>query len=76
MFTLPEQEDVERHSDRIPLSADPDGLQDARVSQLAADQVVLKNAWLLKLGCKDVKKSDFTAGHSETVVMFVETHNV
>lgn len=44
---LPEQEDVEWHSDRIPLSADPNGLEDTRVSQLAADQVVLKHTWLL-----------------------------
>lgn len=38
---------MEWHSDRIPLSTDPNGLQDARVSQLAADQVVLKHVWLL-----------------------------
>lgn len=47
LHVLPEQEDVEWHSDRIPLSTDPNGLQDARVSQLAADQLVLKHAWLL-----------------------------
>lgn len=46
---LPEQEDVEWHSDRIPLSTDPNGLQDTRVSQLAADQVVLKHTWLLNV---------------------------
>lgn len=28
---VPEEENAEGHSDRIPLSANPDGLQDARV---------------------------------------------
>lgn len=44
---LPEQEDVEWHSDGVSLSTDSDGLQDPRVSQLAADQLVLKHARLL-----------------------------
>ena len=44
---LPEQEDVEWHSDRIPLSTDPNGLEDPRVFQLVDDQVVLKHTWLL-----------------------------
>lgn len=57
----PEQEDVEWHSDRIPLSTDPDGLQHTGVSQLTADQVVLKHAWLLNT---DVKR-----GHSEAGFM-------
>lgn len=53
---LPEQEDVEWHSDRIPLSTDPNGLQDARVSQLAADQVVLEHAWLLNADVNTYQK--------------------
>lgn len=46
---LPEQEGVEWHSDRISLPTDPDGLQDTRVSQLAAHQVVFKHTWLLNI---------------------------
>jgi len=52
---LPEQEGVEWHSDRIPLSADPDGLEGACVSQLAADQLVLKHTRLLN---SDVRTLD------------------
>lgn len=44
---LPEQEDVEWHSDRISLFSDPNGFQDTRVSQLAAHQIVFKHTWLL-----------------------------
>lgn len=47
VFALPEQKNVEWHSDRIPLPADPDGLQDPRVSQLVADQLCFKHSWLL-----------------------------
>lgn len=45
--SVPEEKDVEWHSDRVALSADPDGLQDPGVSQLAADQLVLKHGWPL-----------------------------
>lgn len=44
----PEEEDVEVHPDGIALLADADGLQDARVPQLTADQLVLKHGSLLK----------------------------
>lgn len=44
----PEEEDVEVHPDGIALFADADGLQDARVPQLTADQLVLKHGSLLK----------------------------
>lgn len=45
---LPEQEDVERHSDRISLSTDPNGLQDTGVSQLAAHKFNFKHTWFLR----------------------------
>lgn len=44
---LPKQEDIEWHPNWISLFTDPDCFQDPRVAQLAADQVVLKHAWLL-----------------------------
>lgn len=52
--TAPEEEDVEVHPDRVALFAYPDGLQDARVPQLTADQLVLKHCRLLKK--KDYQK--------------------
>lgn len=54
---LPEQEDGEWHSDRIPLSTDPNGLHDTRVSQLVADQVVLIYTWLLNTDASTFEKS-------------------
>lgn len=44
---VPEQEHAEGHSDRIPLPANPNGLQDPRVFQLAADEVVIKHTGFL-----------------------------
>lgn len=43
VYPVPEKEHTEGHSDRIPLSANPNGLQDPRVFQLAADEVVIKH---------------------------------
>lgn len=44
---VPEEEHAEGHSNRIPLSANPNGLQDPRVFQLAADEVIIKHPWFL-----------------------------
>lgn len=75
MYTLPEQEDVEWHSDRIPLSTDPNGLQDARVSQLAADQVVLEHGRLLNADVNTYKKKmSLPAWHSETALTHANDH--
>lgn len=51
--TIPEEEDIERHPDGIALLADPDGLQDAWVSQLTTDQLVFKHACLLNAQQKE-----------------------
>lgn len=56
LCTAPEEEDVERHPDGIALLADPDGLQDARVSQLTTDQLVFKHACLLNAHQKKKKE--------------------
>ncbi len=66
---LPEQEDVEWHSDRIALSADPDGLKDTRVSQLAADQVVLKHTWLLNADAHVKQRLSLPTAYGETEFM-------
>jgi len=52
---LPEEEDIEWHSNRISLPTDPYGLQDPGVPQLAADQVILKHAWLLSTDVQMLK---------------------
>lgn len=69
----PEEEDVEVHPDRVALFADADGLQDARVPQLIADQLVLKHGSLLRENKKQQKTgmSAFTRKH--VCVSSVET---
>ena len=57
---VPEQEDIERHPDRISLPTDPDGFQDARVSQLAAHQFVFHHTWQLNTVDK------YTCEHTNT----------
>lgn len=53
----PKEEDVEVHPDGKALFADADGLQDARVPQLTADQLVLKDSSLLKKQTKGKKQA-------------------
>lgn len=65
MCTIPEEEDVERHPDGIALFADPDGLQDARVSELTTDQLVFKHACLLNVHHKE--KEIITCSRTEFV---------
>lgn len=59
---LPEQEDIEWHSDWISLFADPNGLHDTRVQQLAVYQFVLKHTWLLKTDVQKLRNTDVCAG--------------
>lgn len=64
----PEEEDVEVHPDGVALFADADGLQDARVPQLTADQLVLKHASLLR------KKTNKQKHNSERAYQIVCLH--